>query len=159
MKTSARIAQLLCQSSTFLPHVVGTRDRVKCFYCNGGLQNWRQNDNPWEEHAKWYPTCEFLLQQRGPEFVHNVVARFPNLSRPSARSPGQDVPPRSQYVSKCLKSFNSLAENWLSLIFLKLPELGRGQRIITSREGIASTFFKCLLWIADYFIHFAEKIV
>jgi len=71
----------------------GVRDRVKCFYCNGGLQNWRQTDEPWEEHAKWYPTCEFLLQQRGPEFIHNIVARFPNINRPMLRAPGRDVPP------------------------------------------------------------------
>jgi len=74
----------------------GVRDRVKCFYCNGGLQNWRQNDNPWEEHAKWYPICEFLLQRRGPEFIHNVVARFPNINRPLIRAPGLDVPPAAQ---------------------------------------------------------------
>jgi len=34
---------------------LGDRDRVKCFYCNGGLQNWHYNDDPWFEHAKWYP--------------------------------------------------------------------------------------------------------
>jgi len=79
----------------------GVRDRVKCFYCNGGLQNWRQNDDPWHEHAKWYPTCEFLLQQRGPEFIHNIVARFPNLNRPLPHAAGRDVPPRPRYV--CIK--------------------------------------------------------
>ena len=35
--------------------LVGERDRVKCWYCNGGLQNWERNDIPWEEHAKWFP--------------------------------------------------------------------------------------------------------
>jgi len=83
----------------FLPP--GVRDRVKCFYCNGGLQNWRQNDDPWEEHAKWYPTCEFLLQQRGPEFVHSVVARFPNINRPPPlRRHLQNAPaPAQQWVN------------------------------------------------------------
>jgi len=37
-------------------YFLGERDRVKCWYCNGGLQNWEPNDNPWKEHAKWFPT-------------------------------------------------------------------------------------------------------
>jgi len=83
---------LQSRSSTFS----GVRDRVKCFYCNGGLQNWRQNDDPWHEHAKWYPSCEFLLQKKGPEFVHGVVARHPNINRPMVRAHGQDVAPPLQ---------------------------------------------------------------
>nr|CAB3225580.1 ZF(RING)-14 zinc finger protein [Phallusia mammillata] len=71
---------------------LGERDRVKCWYCNGGLQNWDPQDEPWTEHAKWFPTCEFLLQRKGPDFVHRMVAMFPNLNRPVLRSP-HDVPP------------------------------------------------------------------
>ena len=64
-------------------YYLGTNDRVKCFYCNGGLQNWDTHDDPWFEHAKWFPECEFLLQQRGPEYVERVKNRFPNLTRPT----------------------------------------------------------------------------
>ena len=53
-------------------YYLGTHDKVKCFYCNGGLQNWDTHDDPWFEHAKWFPECEFLLQQRGPEYVERV---------------------------------------------------------------------------------------
>ena len=34
---------------------LGQRDRVKCWYCNGGLQNWERDDDAWTEHAKWFP--------------------------------------------------------------------------------------------------------
>jgi len=64
-------------------YYLGVRDRVKCWYCNGGLQNWARFDNPWFEHAKWFRTCEYLLQKKGPEFVVNVFNRFPNLDRPT----------------------------------------------------------------------------
>ena len=37
-------------------YFLGERDRVKCWYCNGGLQNWEPMDEPWKEHAKWFPT-------------------------------------------------------------------------------------------------------
>lgn len=66
---------------------LGDRDRVKCWYCNGGLQNWERDDSPWEEHAKWFPLCEFLHQQKGPEFTHDIVARFPGLRRPTLQNP------------------------------------------------------------------------
>jgi len=34
---------------------LGTFDRVQCFYCGGTLHNWHYRDEPWYEHAKWYP--------------------------------------------------------------------------------------------------------
>ncbi|CAK8686346.1 unnamed protein product [Clavelina lepadiformis] len=63
-------------------YYLGDGDRVKCWYCGGGLQGWERNDDPWREHAKWYPSCEFLLQKKGPDFVTDIVNRFPNLQRP-----------------------------------------------------------------------------
>ncbi|PIO23032.1 hypothetical protein AB205_0041220, partial [Aquarana catesbeiana] len=33
----------------------GTRDTVQCFSCGGCLGNWEENDDPWKEHAKWFP--------------------------------------------------------------------------------------------------------
>lgn len=35
--------------------LVGHGDNVKCFYCDGGLRNWEPGDDPWQEHAKWFP--------------------------------------------------------------------------------------------------------
>ncbi|KAF1476539.1 Baculoviral IAP repeat-containing protein 7-B, partial [Eudyptula minor novaehollandiae] len=50
----------------------GQDDVVRCFYCDGGVRNWSFGDDPWREHAKWYPGCEFLLRSRGREFVSSV---------------------------------------------------------------------------------------
>ncbi|XP_078494573.1 baculoviral IAP repeat-containing protein 7-A [Ciona intestinalis] len=79
---------------------LGDRDRTKCWYCNGGLQNWEPNDDPWYEHAKWFPECEFVLQQKGERYVHRIARQFPNLNRPRISNPYQmfgrsnnDVPP------------------------------------------------------------------
>uniref|UniRef100_A0A3Q2NRM9 RING-type E3 ubiquitin transferase n=1 Tax=Fundulus heteroclitus TaxID=8078 RepID=A0A3Q2NRM9_FUNHE len=33
----------------------GHGDNVKCFFCDGGLRNWEPGDDPWQEHAKWFP--------------------------------------------------------------------------------------------------------
>ncbi|CAN8191350.1 unnamed protein product [Coccothraustes coccothraustes] len=54
----------------------GRGDVVRCFYCDGGVRSWSFGDDPWREHAKWYPECEFLLHSRGREFVNSVQATF-----------------------------------------------------------------------------------
>lgn len=38
----------------------GTGDLVRCFYCGGGLRNWDKFDDPWKEHKRWFPKCDFL---------------------------------------------------------------------------------------------------
>ncbi|XP_043409418.1 baculoviral IAP repeat-containing protein 7 isoform X1 [Prionailurus bengalensis] len=50
----------------------GRQDQVRCFFCRGGLQSWEQGDDPWTEHAKWFPRCGFLLQTKGRDFVCSV---------------------------------------------------------------------------------------
>uniref|UniRef100_A0A803VHX1 RING-type E3 ubiquitin transferase n=1 Tax=Ficedula albicollis TaxID=59894 RepID=A0A803VHX1_FICAL len=54
----------------------GQGDVVRCFYCDGGVRSWSFGDDPWREHAKWYPECEFLLHSRGREFISSVQATF-----------------------------------------------------------------------------------
>ncbi|KAI7794414.1 putative baculoviral IAP repeat containing 7 [Triplophysa rosa] len=58
----------------------GHGDNVKCFYCDGGLRNWEPGDDPWQEHAKWFPQCEYLLQTRGREYVSNIQQSHFNLN-------------------------------------------------------------------------------
>ncbi|KAL2311087.1 hypothetical protein Nmel_002774 [Mimus melanotis] len=60
-------------------YYVGRNDDVKCFCCDGGLRCWESGDDPWIEHAKWFPRCEYLLRVKGREFVNQIQARFPHL--------------------------------------------------------------------------------
>jgi hypothetical protein len=50
----------------------GVSDETKCFHCNGGIKDWEPQDEPWFEHAKWYPTCVHVNLVKGREFVENV---------------------------------------------------------------------------------------
>ncbi|KAJ8027420.1 E3 ubiquitin-protein ligase XIAP [Holothuria leucospilota] len=83
----------------------GNDDEVKCFYCGGGLKDWDEGDDPWEEHARWFTRCEWLLQQRGPGFVDIVRRKFnqsyfePHMGIPADQSttrqpspPPEDAP-------------------------------------------------------------------
>ena len=47
----------------------GYGDYARCFFCGGGLRNWEAGDDPWVEHARWFPRCAFLRQNKGDQFV------------------------------------------------------------------------------------------
>ncbi|XP_049898871.1 E3 ubiquitin-protein ligase XIAP [Epinephelus moara] len=55
----------------------GTGDRVVCFRCGGGLKGWQPDEDPWEEHAKHYPGCSFLLAEKGQEFINSIQLQDP----------------------------------------------------------------------------------
>lgn len=47
-------------------------DQVRCFHCNGGLRSWQKEDDPWFEHAKWFPQCNFVRLVKGVTYVQQV---------------------------------------------------------------------------------------
>ncbi|KAJ8315640.1 hypothetical protein KUTeg_007790 [Tegillarca granosa] len=49
-------------------------DLVRCFHCGGGLSSWDKDDDPFVEHAHWFPECIFLRQCKGDEFINQVKA-------------------------------------------------------------------------------------
>jgi E3 ubiquitin-protein ligase XIAP len=53
-------------------YYTGNGDRVICFQCGGGLKDWARNDTPWEEHAKWFSRCPYLLLKKGKDFVDQI---------------------------------------------------------------------------------------
>ncbi|XP_019724066.1 baculoviral IAP repeat-containing protein 7 [Hippocampus comes] len=80
----------------------GHGDNVKCFYCDGGLRNWEPGDDPWQEHAKWFPRCEFLIQSRGQEYISNIQDAHFHLGDTvggSQTSTGGEIGSRNDVVS------------------------------------------------------------
>lgn len=45
----------IAEQSKCFPSHAGKRDTVQCFSCGGCLGNWEEGDDPWKEHAKWFP--------------------------------------------------------------------------------------------------------
>lgn len=58
---------------------IGIGDQVRCFHCDGGLRNWEATDDPWVEHAKWFPKCGFVNIVQGPEFIKECIDNRPPL--------------------------------------------------------------------------------
>ena len=105
-------------------YYLGDRDRVKCFYCNGGLKNWEPTDDPFQEHAKWYPLCEYILKKRGVEFVKNEVKKYRDLKRPIITNPAS-----VQLVGDLMKYLKPQPELQTSLAFTNSRKLKMWQSI------------------------------
>ncbi|XP_073535594.1 baculoviral IAP repeat-containing protein 1-like [Phyllobates terribilis] len=54
----------------------GTRDNVQCFSCGGCLGNWEENDDPWKEHAKWFPECTFLQSNKTSDELQQYIRSY-----------------------------------------------------------------------------------
>ncbi|XP_045302354.1 baculoviral IAP repeat-containing protein 1 [Leopardus geoffroyi] len=54
----------------------GKRDTVQCFSCGGCLGNWEEGDDPWKEHAKWFPKCEFLQSKKSSEEIAQYIQSY-----------------------------------------------------------------------------------
>lgn len=65
-------------------YYTGKGDRVICFSCGGGLKHWDETDVPWEQHAMWYPKCEYLKLVKGQTYIDEIAAKKEagNLSAP-----------------------------------------------------------------------------
>ncbi|CAD6217889.1 GSCOCG00012904001-RA-CDS, partial [Cotesia congregata] len=47
----------------------GRSDRVNCFHCGGGLREWTPEDDPWEQHARWYSSCHYVWAVKGQAYI------------------------------------------------------------------------------------------
>ncbi|KAJ8321581.1 hypothetical protein KUTeg_000872 [Tegillarca granosa] len=51
---------------------IGELDYCRCFFCGGGLRHWEAGDDPWVEHARWFPKCYFLRQNKEVQCTNNT---------------------------------------------------------------------------------------
>ncbi|XP_060525417.1 baculoviral IAP repeat-containing protein 7-B [Cylas formicarius] len=58
----------------------GLGDQVRCFHCDGGLRHWDPDDDPWTEHARWFPRCSFVKLVKGQDFVTACALDHTNQS-------------------------------------------------------------------------------
>ena len=49
-------------------------DYVKCFRCGGGLFSWEVSDDPWKEHAKYFPHCSFVKLNQSHQFIQECLS-------------------------------------------------------------------------------------
>lgn len=64
-------------------YYTGKGDRVCCFSCGGGLKDWEENDDPWEQHGMWYGKCEYLKLVKGADFIHQMAQKREEICKRS----------------------------------------------------------------------------
>lgn len=47
----------------------GLNDKVMCFSCGGGIEDWEYYDDPWMQHAICFPDCFYLNAVKGTDYV------------------------------------------------------------------------------------------
>ncbi|CAF1034016.1 unnamed protein product [Adineta ricciae] len=46
---------------------------VCCYYCGNKLQSFEPRDCPFEEHATFYPLCDFIQHVRGLDYINRII--------------------------------------------------------------------------------------
>ncbi|PSN55309.1 Death-associated inhibitor of apoptosis 1 [Blattella germanica] len=75
------------------------------FYYTGGLKDWEENDDPWVEHALWFPKCLHVVLIKGTKFIDDV-----HLSKAS-KPPVKDIP---EPASTCASSSSAASTSTAS---------------------------------------------
>ncbi|CCU55358.1 inhibitor of apoptosis 3 [Adoxophyes honmai entomopoxvirus 'L'] len=53
-------------------------DNVKCFCCNVGLNNWKPDDDPWEEHTKFSKFCLYVNIIKDRKYIQYIIDKNKN---------------------------------------------------------------------------------
>ncbi|XP_033210530.1 baculoviral IAP repeat-containing protein 3-like isoform X1 [Belonocnema kinseyi] len=79
-------------------YYTGKGDQTLCYHCGGGLKDWEPEDDPWEQHAKWFSKCFYLNLVKGQEYINDVTGQ--HITPPSKEETMQmDLP-------SCIKKVN-----------------------------------------------------
>jgi baculoviral IAP repeat-containing protein 2/3 len=83
---------------------LGIGDEVRCFYCDGGLRNWLQNDDPWFEHTRWFPKCPFVTLVKGSTYIKNVLQRTQTTGQNQAPTTQASAPTAPMSIEDAMNS-------------------------------------------------------
>lgn len=88
-------------------YYTGVGDQTLCFHCGGGLKDWEEDDDPWEQHALWFSKCVFLNLKKGPEFVKKVKEENePERSVPGTSGSSQTKDEPTETLSEKCEKFS-----------------------------------------------------
>lgn len=71
-------------------YYTGDADQVRCFYCSVTVRDWEEGDDPWREHARWFPSCLYLVYVMGQEYIDSVRHSTPDHRKSSDRNQLED---------------------------------------------------------------------
>ncbi|KAE9522042.1 hypothetical protein AGLY_017562 [Aphis glycines] len=105
----------------------GEEDQMVCFCCGHGLMWWEANDNPWVEHARWFPRCNYVRLCQGNNFVEfsNSIYRQTKFFENSGRALlDRSVPGYSQGTTTRSYAFASTEFDKMGYDFVEVEGVG-----------------------------------
>ncbi|KOB65287.1 Inhibitor of apoptosis [Operophtera brumata] len=72
-------------------YYIGFSDKVVCFCCGGGLKDWLPENQPWEEHARWYQFCPYVLLVKGYLYVQRIISKECEINELDEQSVPNDL--------------------------------------------------------------------
>ncbi|CAK1585402.1 unnamed protein product [Parnassius mnemosyne] len=78
----------------------GQGDKTKCFYCDGGLKDWENDDVPWEQHARWFDRCAYVQLVKGRDYVQKVISEACVIPAPKEEKEATSTSTASQSNSE-----------------------------------------------------------
>lgn len=109
-KTSPMTPKVLCDAGFYF---TGFDDMVRCFYCAGAIREWSTTDDPFVEHARWFPDCAYLIQQKSVEFVDHVHATTPANKKSVRQTKAEKIAVRK--ADKAQTTLEDMIETCISL--------------------------------------------
>lgn len=95
-------------------YYTGKGDQTLCYHCGGGLKDWELENDPWEQHATWFPKCYYLLMVKGPNYVNKVTGQhtyLPSNEETMQTNLPSNPGPSSQSSDSGIESIGSITES------------------------------------------------
>lgn len=104
------------------------RGFVRCFHCGLGLKNWDEDDDPYVEHCRWYPNCQYMKIKKGQAFIDAVQEAVKTVQMEEAL--GQDA------VTEVKEILSSQLENVANNELYRLSVLKRNPLLCTAAQSL-----------------------
>lgn len=88
-------------------YYTGKGDRVCCFSCGGGLKDWEENDDPWEQHGMWYGKCEYLKLMKGSNFIQQMAHKKEEICKRRSKV-SLNLPTSSQVLGASIENLEKV---------------------------------------------------
>lgn len=107
---------------------------MACFCCNQGLERWEEGDDAWIEHAKYNPSCSYVLLCKGKSFVDEACKSYEDeackIVADEACKVEDNVPKIKQVVKILIITFNLVFNTKFKTKFITIFRIYQSQLVM-----------------------------
>ncbi|XP_023325589.1 uncharacterized protein LOC111699210 isoform X2 [Eurytemora carolleeae] len=61
-------------------YFIGPSDCVQCFSCETCQKHWKPAEDPWVRHTRRSPSCDYVIESRGEDFIAKILSEVKQLA-------------------------------------------------------------------------------